>query len=55
MDGNTIGNHSEFLQWSEDKFNYEDFRPESLYLAMAEEMYCDFFKDSEVKYKLKLL
>nr|XP_039265133.1 LOW QUALITY PROTEIN: probable inactive peptidyl-prolyl cis-trans isomerase-like 6 [Styela clava] len=44
---NSVGNHKELLQWAQDEFNYEDFRPESLYAAMAQEAYTDYFINSE--------
>lgn len=43
-----IGGHKELLQWALEEYCYEDFRPESLYSAMAEEAYADYFMNSEV-------
>ncbi|XP_078486054.1 putative inactive peptidyl-prolyl cis-trans isomerase-like 6 [Ciona intestinalis] len=47
VNGNFIGNHKELLQWAHDDYSYEDFRPETLYSAMATEAYKDYFLDSK--------
>lgn len=46
--GNLIGNHKELLQWAQDEYSYEDFRPAPLYSAMASEAYNEYFTNSEV-------
>nr|CAB3265070.1 peptidyl-prolyl cis-trans isomerase-like 6 [Phallusia mammillata] len=47
VDDTLIGNHKELLQWAQDEFNYEDFRPAELYGAIAQEAYVDYFAESE--------
>ena len=44
-----LGNHQQFVEWAEEQFNYEDFRPELLHAAVAEEAYKDHFLNSKVR------
>lgn len=50
IDDNVVGNHGELLQWAQDEFNYEDYRPEPWYSAVAKEAYRDYFLRSERKF-----
>uniref|UniRef100_H2Z9J3 PPIase cyclophilin-type domain-containing protein n=1 Tax=Ciona savignyi TaxID=51511 RepID=H2Z9J3_CIOSA len=47
VNNNLIGNHKELLQWAQYDSNYEDFRPDALYSAMATEGYRDYFLNSD--------
>ena len=45
-----IGNHSAFKQWAQTEHNYDDFRPDILYSAMASEAYHDYFAKNIVRH-----
>ncbi|XP_077977140.1 putative inactive peptidyl-prolyl cis-trans isomerase-like 6 [Glandiceps talaboti] len=46
LNGQLIGGVQEFLKWGVEEWQYEDFRPPSLYLALAEEGYKEHLKET---------
>ena len=48
-DDELIGNQEEFISWAKEEFNFDDFRPELFYSAVAEEAYRDHFVNSKVR------
>ncbi len=48
LNGHLIGGLKEFLNWSIENFNFEDFRNETLYETLKREEYALYFKNSNV-------
>jgi len=48
LNDHLIGGLKEFLNWSIENFNFEDFRNETLYETLKREEYALYFKNSNV-------
>ena len=44
-----IGGPTDFIQWAETSYNYELFRPMSLYQTLAEQQYADHMNKQGVR------
>lgn len=44
-----IGGPTEFIQWAETNYNYEMFRPLTLYQTLAEQQYKDHMNQNQVR------
>lgn len=48
VDGQMIGGPEVFISWAEHNHGYEEFRPDSLYLALTEEAYEERMNSTKV-------
>ncbi|NXH14852.1 PPIL6 protein, partial [Bucco capensis] len=47
LDGQLLGDEKELLKWSSDEWDYRDFKPETLYQAIAEDFYAKYLRNSQ--------
>jgi len=50
-----VGNHKNLVSWAQKEWRYEDFRPNILYDAIAEEAHKDYFLKNPVTYHVLML
>ncbi|XP_069743683.1 probable inactive peptidyl-prolyl cis-trans isomerase-like 6 isoform X1 [Narcine bancroftii] len=47
LNGQILGDENNFLEWATTEFSYTDYRPKSLYKAIASEFYSKYLKDTK--------
>ena len=50
VNGECIGNSQQFLEWAEEQYNYENFRPIPLYDTITEKAYAEYLNSTKNLY-----